>query len=131
MDDYLIEYYSFLEQNNLTTTQYAELLKTQQTAANSGNPGWMKAVDYVFKYGGQALEILSKTGVIQNKNISALNSINAQNLNALLAKNGGSLTASPDNLNYDRSANTILGMNTSTVILIGFAFLAFMIYQKK
>lgn len=129
--DYLNEYYGYLGANDLTTTQYTDLLKAQNNATVQGQNNWLKAIDYVLKYGGQALEILSKTGVIQNKNVAALNSINSQNLASLLAANGGQLGVSPENLNVDRSANTILGMNTSTVILIGFAVLAYLIYTKK
>lgn len=129
MFDYLDEYYNYLDANNLTIDQHTELLKAQQKAANNTNV--LKVIDWVFKYGSQTLDVLSKAGVIKNKNIEALNSINQTQLASLLAANGGVLNASPAATKYeDRSANKIFGLDQSTTILLGFALIAALLIFK-
>lgn len=65
-------------------------------AAKSGQTTLFSILDYVFKYGAQAADILVKTGVIKNKNVYALGAgdINESALANLLAANGGALPTS-------------------------------------
>lgn len=113
---------------------FNQTVKNQFLTSKAKNSGkdFEKVLDYIFTYGDRALTILSKNGVIPNKNLkSALQSNYDQTaLNEFLAANGGSLTATPENLK-ERSANTqILGLDTSTLVLIGAGLLLFMVSKK-
>lgn len=50
---------------------FADLSVVKQTATAAGDGGVVRIIDYIFKYGDAALSILSKYGVIENKNLAA------------------------------------------------------------
>lgn len=104
----------------------------QKAKIKAGNTDWSKVLDYVFTYGDRAVSILSKNGIIPNKNVQAILQANYDQtaLNEFLAANGGSLTAAPESLK-ERSANTqILGLDTSTWVLIAAGVLLVMVAKK-
>lgn len=118
----------------LYNLQFDEATKNAFQVAKAKQSGkqWEKVLDYVFTYGDRAVSILSKNGIIPNKNVQAILQANYDQtaLNEFLAANGGSLTATPENLK-ERSANTqILGLDTSTWVLIAAGVLLFMVSKK-
>lgn len=117
---------------NLQFDPFTKSAFEQAKVKNTGKP-WEKVLDYVLTYGDRAVSILSKNGIIANKNIQTI--LKAQYdqtaLNELLAANAGALNQAPEKL-VERSAakDQILGMDTSTLLLIGGAVLLFMVAKK-
>lgn len=118
----------------LYSLQFDEATKNAFAVAKAKSSGktWEKVLDYVFTYGDRALSILSKNGIIPNKNIQAILQSNYdQNaLNEFLAANGGSLTGTPENLKERSANNQILGIDSSTLVLIAAAVVLVMIVKK-
>jgi len=120
---------SWYFQNLDSTTQ--QQFQQAQIAA-SKDKWWEQILNGVVKYGDPFLSMLSKNGIIPNKNLQAvLKGQYDQNAMAqLLAANGGSLDKAPTQI-IDRSANNkILGLDTSTLVLIAAAILLFMVGKK-
>lgn len=94
--------------------------KTLVDAGNKANQTsdakWLKAIDMVLLYGGKALNVLTSTGILKNKNAS-----NDQLLQMLAA---GNINRALDSSVYNQAAeqaarNTnLLGLPTSTWILV-------------
>ena len=95
------------------------------------NKNWEKVLDYVLTYGDRAVTILSKNGIIPNKNIQTI--LKAQydqtKLNELLAANNGALSLPPEKL-AERSAPKVFGLDSSTLVLILAGVLLFMVARK-
>lgn len=106
---------------------YFQDLQNKKDASADAN--FNKIAGYVLKYGGGALDILTRNGIIKNKNVQTV--LNGQYDQAafaqLLAANGGSLNVPPAQL-QDRSAK-ILGMDTSTLVLIAAAIVIALILK--
>lgn len=108
-----------------------QLSQAKSQAAAKGDKLWEKILNGVIKYGDPFLTMLTKNGIIPNKNIQAVLSAKYdQNAMAqLLAANGGSIDKAPNQIT-DRSAN-IFGLNTSTLIIIAAIILLFMVAKNK
>ncbi len=81
------------EDYGLGDAEVTAIISAKDRAAKSGQSQLLNILDYVFKYGSQAADILVKTGVIRNRNVASLSAgdINQAALDALLKANGGSL----------------------------------------
>ena len=108
-----------------------QLQEAKTQASIKGDKLWEKILNGVIKYGDPFLTMLTKNGIIPNKNIQAvLKAQYDQNaLTQLLAANGGSLDKYPTQI-VDRSAN-IFGLSTSNLILIAAVLLFFMVSKNN
>ncbi|GAB3519497.1 hypothetical protein [Emticicia fontis] len=130
----MYEYDDLFTNMYLTSWDEYDQTQLQQAKTQAGIKGdklWEKILNGVIKYGDPFLTMLTKNGIIPNKNLqSVLKAQYDQNaLAQLIAANGGSIDKAPSQI-VDRSAN-ILGLSTSTWILIGAAILFFMLSKNK
>lgn len=117
----------FQNMDSFTQQQFQQA----QITASGKDKWWEQILNGVVKYGDPFLTMLSKNGIIPNKNLQAvLKGQYDQNAMAqLLAANGGTLDKSPNQI-VDRSAK-IFGLDTSTLVLIVVAVLLLMVFQKN
>lgn len=104
MDEYEYEYYglsteeadSLFTSYGLNGSEVQSITIAKDKAAKSGQTTLFSILDYVFKYGAQAADILVKTGVIKNRNVYQISAgdINEAALSSLLSANGGTLPTS-------------------------------------
>ncbi|MFD2521369.1 hypothetical protein [Emticicia soli] len=104
-----------------------------QIQASGKDKWWEQLLNGVIKYGDPFLTMLTKNGIIPNKNIQAVikGQYDQNAMAQLMAANGGSLDKAPAQI-IDRSANNkIFGLDTSTLVLIAAAILLFMVGKKQ
>lgn len=120
---------SWYLQNGDSFTQMQ--LEQAKTAAAGKDKWWEQILNGVVKYGDPFLTMLSKNGIIPNKNIQAVlkGQYDQQAMAQLLAANGGNIDKAPNQIS-DRSAK-IFGLDTSTLILIAAAILLFFTMQNN
>lgn len=120
----------------LTETQQVNTLLAKDDAKTKGSFDWANLLDNVLKYGGKTLEVLSKAGIIKDKNKLALADVNQASLLAFLQANAGKnlATTTPDNLvvpTRSTDPQNPFGINTSTLLLAGGAGLLVWALTKK
>lgn len=107
----------------------SSLVKAGETAAKNGDTKWLKVVDTVLVYGEQVLGILTRTGILKNKNASndeLLQAIATGNINRSLGTDVYNQAATDA---ASRSAN-LLGIPTSTWVLILAAVVVYMLLNQ-
>lgn len=117
----------FQNMDTFTQTQFQQA----KIEASAKDKWWEQILNGVVKYGDPFLTMLTKNGIIPNKNIQAVlkGQYDQNAMAALLAVNGGNIDKSPNQIT-DRSAK-LFGLDTSTLILIAAAILIFLTVQKK
>lgn len=112
--------------------EQSQLQQAKIQATGKQDKLWEQILNGVIKYGDPFLTMLTKNGIIPNKNIQAV--VKAQYdknaLAQLMAANGGNIDKAPQTV-VNRSANDkILGLDTSTLVLIAAAILLFLVAKK-
>jgi hypothetical protein len=106
------------------------LVQAKKTANSTKNEAWQKILNAVLLYGPAVFGILQQSGVLNSSRDLRTGNINQDAFNRLNQGVGGDFSIDKLENFQNRNAN-ILGLNTSTLILLGVGFLGFMIYSNR
>ena len=106
---------------------FRDLTAVKETATAVGDNNTIKVIDYIFRYGDAALSILSKYGVIQNKNLAQAGYQNfGQDANGFYAGSGQyrePITASaPTGFSFDFSDPKIIIIVALVILFLIYFF---------
>jgi hypothetical protein len=112
---------------------YDKILQANTTAQKSGNTFWQKALMLFAVYGPNFVAAFKGNSSQSSQNDILSGNIDKTALQNYLAQTGG--TGNPNDLpsgsGTENRQATVLGINTSTLVLVGFGFLAYQIFKPE
>lgn len=101
----------------LNYNEYLQLRTAQQTAAATGKKDWQNILDLVLKYGGSVLDILTRNGIIKNKNLTDLTGGNFDLAAYQAAQAGGNLNSEISKLTTRKTSGLGIDFSNPTTLI--------------
>jgi hypothetical protein len=112
--------------NGLTITQATQATQAQKQAAAAGNTQLANIFAGVLKFGLPLLTVLTSSGILKDKNRIAIAEIQSGQLAQFQSLNSGvDFTQTNPNQLRSANANNPLGIDSSTLLLVGLGVLIY------